>query len=46
MNAISRKVFVIKVEDTHGDHFYEDVSSRGRLQGQSGEADECRMSYI
>lgn len=46
LNAISHKVFVIKVEDTHSDCFYEDVSSRGRQQGQSGEADECGMSYV
>lgn len=45
LNAISRKDFVIKVEDTHGDGFYEDVSSRGRQQGQSGVAVECGMSY-
>lgn len=46
LNAISHKVFVIKVEDTHSDCFYEDVSSRGRQQGQSGEAHECGMSYV
>lgn len=45
LNAISSKVFVIKVEDTHEDGFYEDVSSPGRQQGQSGEADERGMSY-